>query len=138
MIHDAFNNKNISLQKLLKFSKQAIFIPKEAIDSRSEIRCKVRMILTKPIAISGRSIALRKGSPYREFMDHILLQLHENGAIKLITNRYDFKHDCGHYDHYDNTKLSFKKVALPFTLILIGTCFAIVVCLTEMLIKFIK
>ena len=134
MVGNVFNKGNISLQKVLDNSEQALFATEDFIDSTKEVKCQLRMVLHMPIRMWGRSFALQKESPYKEIMNHLLMELQENGVVPLLRKRFEnFKYDC-----QDNprSRLSFKKVVMPFTLLAAGVFFAIVICKVEILITF--
>jgi hypothetical protein len=81
------------------------------------------------------SFAIQKGSPYKEFMSNVILQITENGHLSWIISRVDPKtkpQDCMSGLAKGNP-LGLKKISFPFFVAFLGLLLSVLTVLLEKL-----
>ena len=80
-----------------------------------------------------QSFGLRKGSPYREFLNVEIIRLKEIGMIQNALNRDAIQPNCPNQDIEEGGTgpIIFEKVVLPFTIFSAGVLFALVFMILE-------
>ena len=149
----SFNTAEESVSKVLNSNKEAFFGSIEFIESNPKLQCQLTMVWKTPMRLWGRSFGLQKGlisnifpcnqseisifvfigSKYKEFMEFLLMEMHENGAIDILERRHTgFQPNC---KEFTNPTLTIKKVIIPFMIVSIGSGTSMLFCCFEKVMK---
>ena len=81
--------------------------------------------------LASAGIALKKGSPYTEFMDIALMKIIESGQLERLKIHYESNSACHPETGHDDVSLSCKKLFLLFAIIGGGMIFAMMILIYE-------
>ena len=74
---------------------------------------------------------LRKNLPYARFINYEITKLRQSGMLDLMSERYSLKQPKCLEEDSQNKKVSFYKLILPFSIILVGIGIAFVILSAE-------
>ena len=99
------------------------------------IELQLHQIWMSPAPIFSNTVALQKNSPYKEFLNHAIINLLENGAINNLRTRMETKlwncESTQENDESQNKQVSIKKLASLFLIVGIGFVFALILSILE-------
>ena len=90
------------------------------------------------VVLGSAGMALKKGSPYTEFMDITLMKIIESGQLERLKLDYEFNSVCDPGTSNDDVSLSYKKLFLLFVIMGGGMAFAFIVLTYEILKNILK
>ena len=83
------------------------------------------MIIQKGTALS--SYGVRKNLPYVRFMNYEISRLRQSGMLDVMLERYSVRQPQCSIEENLHDKISFYKLILPFSIILVGIGIAFVI-----------
>ena len=99
------------------------------------IDLQLHQIWMSPAPIFSNTVALQKNSPYKEFLNHAIINLLENGAINNLRTRMETKlwncESTQENDESQNKQVSIKKLASLFLIVGVGFIFALILSILE-------
>ena len=85
------------------------------------------------VVLASAGIALKKRSPYTEFMDIALMKIIESGQLERLKIKYESNSVCDPGIGNDDVSLSYKKLFMLFIIMGGGIAFAFMVLTYEIL-----